>query len=1107
MATGKVVGQIQVTQGNIKVIGVDGAVREPGYEGYVYENEQVISNDPNALFQIKFLALPEASAYDGIFRILADGSVIHGRDAMDSMMSDENLVKVLETASVGDAKTAGEDIGDLETAAGEEGAEGSSSFTETDIVAESSVFGFNRGANGELGYGIVDFGSNVNYDAAQITPPAITSPNVVIYDENGTEPVIQVTATAEGSVTYSIGGLDSGFFDIDSATGLVTFKESPNFENPRDSGGDNEYNTYVTATDSFGNYTTQLLSVSINNLNEAVTAFDDTVDAVEDTILSSTIDLDANDTDLDGNALSVGAGTYTTAQGGEIVIAADGSYTYTPPTNFNGVDSVNYTVTDGEFSDVGTLTINVAPANDAPVAVDDAVSAVEDTVLNSAIDLDANDYDVDEDALSVVAGTFETANGGQLVLSSDGTYTYTPAANFNGVDSVNYTVTDGELTDVGTLTINVAAVDDTPPIVIPPVEPPIDYTFADANESVSGDEGIAQTGTVLENATDDNGLALSVTAFTVDGDDTTYNAGDTATIVGKGSLTIGSDGTYTFEPEANYNGEVPVATYTVSNGETTDTSTLTIYVNAVSDEFTDIDEYTSGVEDAIQTGTVLENATDDNGLPLSVTEFRIDGDETTYNADDTAIIADVGSLTIGSDGTYTFDPVDNYSGDVPTVIYTVSNGETTDSSTLAITVDAAADVPMLSMEITETPKTEIVTEYQTVINTERNEEAGIYLGEDGKYYIDTTNIIDEDADYNKILNTGAKPDFTQLTEMADLVKFDIFIAGKATGTVQFFNGDTPVGELPLVNGLNPYTPSGQFDNIIFVIDEDNKGTIHLNSYSFERFEIITTEVLPFTVEILVETEVTTYEYAIVTDAQPTDETEELSGIEIDLGDALDGVDLVDNDDGTYTFESETQLSPDVLNGITATVTSTENSNGDEATITVNQNGIVSIEAGSGNDTLMGEDGDEIINGSDGNDYIDGGEGSDTIYAGDGDDTVVYDDSDIEIDGGEESDTLIANSETINLSNISNIEVIQLNSGATVTGTGDADSINADDVMSATDGGTLIIQSDDGDASAQAYADSTFGDATTVVIDGNSYAQYVDGDATLLIQIEDIIEPL
>ncbi|MDQ1268676.1 MAG: hypothetical protein QG560_1319, partial [Campylobacterota bacterium] len=387
MATGKVVGQIQVTQGNIKVVGVDGAVREPGYEGYIYENEQVISSDSNALFQIKFLALPEASAYDGIFRILADGSVIHGRDAMDSMMSDENLVKVLEATA---GKEGAPD--DLETAAGEEGTEGSSSFTETDIVAESSVLGFSRGGNSELGYGIVDFGTVDSYDAAQITPPTITSPNVVIYDENGTEPVIQVSATASSDITYTISGLDSEHFSIDQLTGVITFNESPDFENPKDLSGDNEYNTYVTATDEYGNYTTQLLSVSINNLNEAVTAFDDTVDAVEDIILSSTIDLDANDTDLDGNALSVEAGTYTTAQGGEIVIAADGSYTYTPPTNFNGVDSVNYTVTDGEFSDVGLLTINVGAANDNPVAVDDVRSLSEDA-LATVINVLANDTD------------------------------------------------------------------------------------------------------------------------------------------------------------------------------------------------------------------------------------------------------------------------------------------------------------------------------------------------------------------------------------------------------------------------------------------------------------------------------------------------------------------------------------------------------------------------------------------------------------------------------------------------------------------------------------------------------------------------------------------
>ncbi|MEK6659948.1 MAG: cadherin repeat domain-containing protein, partial [Campylobacterota bacterium] len=281
MATGKVIGQIQVAQGNVKVVSVDGLVREPSYDGFVYENEQIISDDPKTLFQIKFLALPEASAYDGAFRILADGSVIHGRDAIDSVASDESLVNILKAAASGDVENlktaAGADIGDLETAAGEEGVDGSTSFTETDIVAESSVLGFSRGANGALGFGITDFGSRTNYDIAQISPPAITSPNVVVYDENGTVPVIQITATGESAITYSIGGLDSDKFSIDLGTGLLTFNNSPDYENPQDSSGDNEYNMYVTATDADGNYTTQLLSVSVNNVNEAVNAFDDIV--------------------------------------------------------------------------------------------------------------------------------------------------------------------------------------------------------------------------------------------------------------------------------------------------------------------------------------------------------------------------------------------------------------------------------------------------------------------------------------------------------------------------------------------------------------------------------------------------------------------------------------------------------------------------------------------------------------------------------------------------------------------------------------------------------------------------------------------------------------
>ncbi|MBA6339418.1 cadherin-like domain-containing protein, partial [Colwellia sp. MB02u-10] len=70
-----------------------------------------------------------------------------------------------------------------------------------------------------------------------------------------------------------------------------------------------------------------------------------------------------------------------TAQGGTLALAADGSYTYIPAANFNGTDTVDYTVTDGTATDVGQLTITVAAANDAPVAVDDVINVTEDTAF------------------------------------------------------------------------------------------------------------------------------------------------------------------------------------------------------------------------------------------------------------------------------------------------------------------------------------------------------------------------------------------------------------------------------------------------------------------------------------------------------------------------------------------------------------------------------------------------------------------------------------------------------------------------------------------------------------------------------------------------------
>ncbi|MBV2133363.1 retention module-containing protein, partial [Pseudomonas sp. MAP12] len=144
---------------------------------------------------------------------------------------------------------------------------------------------------------------------------------------------------------------------------------------------------------------TATVTVNMAAVNDAPIAVDDAVTATEDTPFSSAIDLDANDSDLDGDSLSVVAGTFTTVKGGTLVLAADGSYTYTPAANFHGTDSVDYTVTDGSLSDVGTLTLTVSPVNDAPVAVNDTLAATEDTAVTyTAAQLLGNDSDVDGDS-------------------------------------------------------------------------------------------------------------------------------------------------------------------------------------------------------------------------------------------------------------------------------------------------------------------------------------------------------------------------------------------------------------------------------------------------------------------------------------------------------------------------------------------------------------------------------------------------------------------------------------------------------------------------------------------------------------------------------------
>jgi large repetitive protein len=169
-----------------------------------------------------------------------------------------------------------------------------------------------------------------------------------------------------------------------------------------------------------------------------------------------------NDSDVDGDTLSIAS--VTSGNGGTAVLNLDGTVTFTPNANFNGIADFTYTVTDGALtSNTATVTVNVAPGNDVPVAVADTFTLNEDESLTvtSAAGVLANDSDIDGDTLtaSLVSGPAQ----GSLTLNADGSFSYTPTANWSGSDSFTYRTFDGtNFSNPVTVTLNVVPVADTP---------------------------------------------------------------------------------------------------------------------------------------------------------------------------------------------------------------------------------------------------------------------------------------------------------------------------------------------------------------------------------------------------------------------------------------------------------------------------------------------------------------------------------------------------------------------------------------------------------------------------------------------------------------------
>ncbi|EGR3436854.1 RTX toxin, partial [Vibrio parahaemolyticus] len=320
----------------------------------------------------------------------------------------------------------------------------------------------NFNGDAEITYTVTD-GALTDQATVKVTVNAVNDTPVV-------ESNIADQTLAEDFTPYTI-DLNTAFSDVDNVDGELTFSVSGNSNiqvaivngiatiTPTADWNGSETLTF-TATDPSGESVSQPVNFTVAPVADIVA---DKATVVEDT--STVIKVLGNDT-FEGDGKVVSLDTNNGPANGTVSVNPDGSVTYTPNDNYQGTDSFTYIVTSGGVSESTTVSVDVTPVNDAPVAKDDTAITDEDTPVT--IDVLPNDNGIDGDKLSIQSASVPEAQGKVEIV--DGKLVFTPAENFNGDAEITYTVTDGELTDAAKVTVTVNPVNDAPTIKVDAVE-------------------------------------------------------------------------------------------------------------------------------------------------------------------------------------------------------------------------------------------------------------------------------------------------------------------------------------------------------------------------------------------------------------------------------------------------------------------------------------------------------------------------------------------------------------------------------------------------------------------------------------------------------------
>ncbi|WDQ16180.1 Ig-like domain-containing protein [Rhodopirellula sp. P2] len=600
---------------------------------------------------------------------------------------------------------------------------------------------------------------------------------VTIYEDNGggtTSEVLVADLSADNLISINTGGstitLDNAV--ITTGNGSVrTVGDQILFIPAQDDFGTTTI-TY-TASNDIGS-DTGVITVNITADNTDLTATSDDFPVNEGATV--TLDVLANDFDGPGESGVLTITSVTQPAFGTATITENGtriSYTSTGSVS-DGDDSFSYTISDGQGgTSTAVVNIDIQDVLDAPVAGNGLETVDEDSGtltidLSSFVTLEGSDTVT----FSKVSGTDAI---GTSAVAANGTLTFTPVLNANGTATIVYRATStqgSQLSDEGTITINVTPVNDAP-------------TATD------------RTVTVLE----DNSIDIDLNGNVADVDSTGLVI-TVASNPGNGSATALGNGQIRYTPNADFNGQDSF-TYQVTDGSLTTTATVTVNVTDVVSPPVANNGSLSATEDAgavtLDLSTLI-NLDSGDSATITITTPPANG-----NA---SVSGTSGDLT---NSTLSYTPDADYFGS-DSLVYTVTNSQgATDTGTISISVAGVNDAPVAGNDTATTVRNRAVT-----IDVLSNDS----LGPANENQVATVSVPTQPANGTVTVNGNNELVFTPNTDFV----------GTATITYQLSDGqstDTATVEVT-VNDFSPSVVSGQlFVDSIMNIREviDSQGQI------------------------------------------------------------------------------------------------------------------------------------------------------------------------------------------------------------------------------------------------------------------------------------------